>query len=174
MISYQNALVYAVTGALSRFVSEEDTETTGATGLMNWFTNSATRRRAISIAWAGFVLVAFLLTVFTTPALRSLVLSSTVWTIGFWSIVWGIVVGFTFGLVLPAKAVTAITGIAGGLTLSDLTSGTYLTWLDSLVKQIAGLVTRPSDTPDLFALRLYVILFLIFAALVCAPAFFLD
>lgn len=140
-----------------------------------WIVADPKRQRiAGRLVWVLILLVLLLLTIVFIPGLGAQVWTSKSWSIGVACAVWGLVIGFTVGLVLPSKVVTAVSGAAAGLTLNDLTSGSYRSALDALVKQVADLVVKPPDSPDLFVIRLYVVVFLIFVALACAPAFFTD
>lgn len=140
-----------------------------------WIVADPKRQRfAGRLLWALILLVLLVLTIVFIPGLGAQVWTSKSWSIGVACAVWGVAIGFTVGLVLPSKLVAAISGAAGGLTLNDVTSGNYRSALDALVKQIADLVVKPPDSPDLFVIRLYVVVFLVFVVLACAPAFFTD
>jgi hypothetical protein len=177
MRSYRKFLTDRVEAIAKKLEAPEDLELS-ANPIQQFFSwiaaNQSRQRVAGRIVWVLILLALLVLTVVLIPGLGAQVWSSRSWTIGFFCAIWGLAFGFTVGLVLPSKVVTAISGAAGGLTLNDLTSGSYTTGLDAFAKQVAALVVQSPSSLDMFVIRLYVVVFLIFTALACAPAFKAD
>ncbi|TMC54195.1 MAG: hypothetical protein E6J20_03740 [Chloroflexi bacterium] len=178
MRSYREFLTHGVEAIAKKLEAPDDLELTSANPIQQFFSwvaaDNNRQRLAGRVAWVMLLLVLLLITIVFIPGLGAQVLSSRSWAIGFFCAIWGLVVGGTLGLILPSKVVTAISGAAAGLTLNDLTSGSYTTGLDAIAKQVAALVLQSPGSPDVFVIRLYVVVFLIFMALACAPAFFTD